>query len=68
VAAENAATMWTGLDISRKRAVFTTLMTVTCTRLAGGAPPVRPGNVCHYRMYGGIYLYKQILLLSWRNA
>ena len=29
VAAENAAVLWAGLDISRKRAVIKTLMSVT---------------------------------------
>jgi site-specific DNA recombinase len=37
VAAENAAAMWTGLDISRKRAVIKTLMTVTLHSPGRGA-------------------------------
>jgi hypothetical protein len=44
LAAENAATMWTGLDISRKRAVIKTLMTVTLHSPGRCAPPVRPGH------------------------
>ncbi len=37
VAAENAAAMWTGLDISRKRAVIKTLMSVTLYSPGKGA-------------------------------
>jgi site-specific DNA recombinase len=40
VAAENAATMWTDLDISRKRAAIKTLMTVTLH--SPGRGPRRP--------------------------
>ena len=38
VAAENAAAMWAGLDISRKRAVIKTLMSVTLYSPGRGAP------------------------------
>ena len=45
VAAENAAAAWAGLDISRKRAVVKTLMSVTLYSPGSGAPPrVRPGH------------------------
>jgi site-specific DNA recombinase len=37
VAAENAAAMWEGLDISRKRAVIKTLMTITLYSPGRGA-------------------------------
>jgi site-specific DNA recombinase len=37
VAAENAAAMWDGLDISRKRAVIKTLMSVTLHSPGRGA-------------------------------
>ena len=39
VAAENAAAVWEGLDISRKRAVIKTLMSVTLHSPGRGAPP-----------------------------
>jgi site-specific DNA recombinase len=46
VAAENAATMWTGLDISRKRAVIKTLMSVTLHSPGRGARrPFDPATV-----------------------
>ena len=38
VAAENAAAVWAGLDISRKRAVVKTLMSVTLYPPGRGAP------------------------------
>jgi hypothetical protein len=38
VAAENAAAAWAGLDISRKRAVVKTLMSVTLYSPGRGAP------------------------------
>ena len=45
VAAENAAAVWAGLDLSRKRAVIKTLMSVTLHSPGRGAPPpVRPGH------------------------
>ena len=37
VAAENAAAVWAGLDISRKRAVIKTLMSVTLYSPGKGA-------------------------------
>ena len=39
VADENAAAVWAGLDISRKRAVIKTLMSVTLYSPGKGAPP-----------------------------
>ncbi len=46
VAAENAAAVWEGLDISRKRMVIKTLMTVTLHSPGRGAPrPFDPATV-----------------------
>jgi site-specific DNA recombinase len=46
VAAENAAAMWSGLDISRRRAVIKTLMTVTVHSPGRGARrPFDPATV-----------------------
>ena len=46
VAAENAAAVWAGLDISRKRAVIKTLMTVTLHSPGRGARrPFDPATV-----------------------
>jgi len=46
VAAENAAAMWTDLDLSRKRAVIKTLMSVTLRSPGRGARrPFDPATV-----------------------
>ena len=44
VAAENAAEVWEGLDLSRKRAVIKTLMSITLHSPGGRAARVRPGH------------------------